>query len=237
MCSTPPGFAAASAAISWASRPSGTPPTLRRPEAGNSKGSFFTIGEVEEPLSDRVLEPDRQRHAPDEPVVYIGVLLRQQQGELLQFRHSETRQLGFGEAAQDQVELLHPAVPALKQEAPPQRGFLLGNLVSGHRFRYTLPTRINHRESPLRPQILFPLFAAVTSLPGIGPRFGKLLEKLCGPNVVSLLWHLPTGIVDRSAEPDLEEVVEGTIITAVVKPLAHMPPNNPRQPYRVSCVN
>jgi len=89
----------------------------------------------------------------------------------------------------------------------------------------------------VRPQILFPLFAAVTSLPGIGPRFGKLLEKLCGPSVVSLLWHLPTGLVDRSAEPPLEDAVEGTIITAVVKPLAHMPPNNPRQPYRVSCVN
>jgi ATP-dependent DNA helicase RecG len=89
----------------------------------------------------------------------------------------------------------------------------------------------------LRPQILFPLFAAVTSLPGIGPRFGKLLEKLCGPHVVSLLWHLPTSLVDRSAEPDLDDAVEGTIITAVVKPLAHMAPNNPRQPYRVSCVN
>jgi ATP-dependent DNA helicase RecG len=89
----------------------------------------------------------------------------------------------------------------------------------------------------LRPQILFPLFAAVTSLPGIGPRFGKLLEKLCGPHVVSLLWHLPTGLIDRSAEPALDEAAEGTIITAVVKPLAHMPPNNPRQPYRVSCTN
>jgi ATP-dependent DNA helicase RecG len=89
----------------------------------------------------------------------------------------------------------------------------------------------------VRPQILFPLFAAVTSLPGIGPRFGALLEKLCGTHVVSLLWHLPTGLVDRSAEPDLEEALEGSIITAVVKPLAHIPPNNPRQPYRVSCVN
>jgi ATP-dependent DNA helicase RecG len=89
----------------------------------------------------------------------------------------------------------------------------------------------------LRPQILFPLFAAVTSLPGIGPRFGKLLEKLCGRHVVSLLWHLPTSLIDRSAEPKLRDAEEGMIITAVVKPLAHMAPNNPRQPYRVSCVN
>jgi len=89
----------------------------------------------------------------------------------------------------------------------------------------------------VRPQILFPLFASVTSLPGIGPRFGKLLEKLCGPHVASLLWHLPTGLIDRSAEPDLEEAVAGSVITAVVKPLAHMVPRNPRQPYRISCVN
>ena len=89
----------------------------------------------------------------------------------------------------------------------------------------------------MRPQILFPLFASVTTLPGIGPRFGKLLEKLCGSHVVSLLWHLPTGLIDRSAEPSLKEAVAGSIITATVQPLAHIPPNNPRQPYRVSCVN
>ncbi|HEY4164946.1 MAG TPA: DEAD/DEAH box helicase, partial [Dongiaceae bacterium] len=89
----------------------------------------------------------------------------------------------------------------------------------------------------MRPQILYPLFAPLTSLPGIGPKFAKLFEKLTGLSVVSLLWHLPNGLVDRSAEPPLEEALEGTIITAVVKPLAHLAPNNPKQPYRVSCVN
>ena len=89
----------------------------------------------------------------------------------------------------------------------------------------------------MRPQILFPLFASVTSLPGIGPRFAKLFEKLCGPHVIDLLWHLPTGLIDRSEEPSLQEAVDGSVITAVVKPLAHMPPYSPKQPYRVNCIN
>jgi ATP-dependent DNA helicase RecG len=89
----------------------------------------------------------------------------------------------------------------------------------------------------VRPQILYPLFAPLTSLPGIGPKFAKLFEKLTGPSVISLLWHLPNGLVDRRAEPPLDEALEGSIITAVVKPLAHLAPNNPKQPYRVSCVN
>jgi len=96
---------------------------LRRPESGNSKGSFFTVGEVEEKSSDRVLQPGRQGHAPDEPVVYIGVGLPQQHGELLQLRHAEFGQMRLGEPAEDQVELLDPAVLALEQQAPPQTRF------------------------------------------------------------------------------------------------------------------
>ncbi len=51
----------------------------------------------------------------------------------------------------------------------------------------------------MRPQSLTPLFAQVTSLPGIGPRLGKLVEKLAGPLVVDLLWHLPVAR-DRPAQ-------------------------------------
>ena len=53
----------------------------------------------------------------------------------------------------------------------------------------------------LRPEILFPLFAPVTSLPGIGPRLGKLVERLAGPAAIDLLWHLPNGIIDRGFRP------------------------------------
>ena len=44
----------------------------------------------------------------------------------------------------------------------------------------------------MRPQVLFPLFAPVTSLPGIGPRLAPLYQRLVGEKVLDLLWHLPT---------------------------------------------
>ena len=57
----------------------------------------------------------------------------------------------------------------------------------------------------MRPQSLTPLFAHVTSLPGIGPRLGTLVEKLAGPLVVDLLWHLPVGVIDRRNAPDVAQ--------------------------------
>ncbi len=87
----------------------------------------------------------------------------------------------------------------------------------------------------MRPQILTPLFAQVTSLPGIGPRLGKLVEKLAGPLVVDLLWHLPTGIVDRRNAPDVANAIPGDVATLTVTVEEHVVPNNRRQPYRVWC--
>jgi len=87
----------------------------------------------------------------------------------------------------------------------------------------------------VRPQVLFPLFAQVTSLPGIGPRFGKLLEGLCGPHVADLLWHRPSALIDRSFHPKLKDAPAGVIATLTVTVDAHVKPYNPRQPYRVRC--
>jgi ATP-dependent DNA helicase RecG len=87
----------------------------------------------------------------------------------------------------------------------------------------------------VRPQILFPLFAAVTSLPGIGPRFGKLLEGLCGPHVADLLWHRPSALIDRRFHPKVTEAPTGVVATLTVTVDAHVRPYNPRQPYRVRC--
>jgi ATP-dependent DNA helicase RecG len=53
----------------------------------------------------------------------------------------------------------------------------------------------------MRPALLDRLFAPVTALPGVGPQLGRLIERAAGPLVVDLLWHLPTGIVDRRAAP------------------------------------
>ena len=87
----------------------------------------------------------------------------------------------------------------------------------------------------MRPEILFPLFAPVTALPGVGPRFGKLVERLAGPAVVDLLWHLPSGLIDRRFTPKVKEAPEGVIATIRLVVEAHLKPHNQRQPYRVRC--
>ncbi|MGE0574326.1 MAG: ATP-dependent DNA helicase RecG, partial [Reyranella sp.] len=87
----------------------------------------------------------------------------------------------------------------------------------------------------MRPQSLTPLFAQTTSLPGIGPRLGKLFEKLAGPLLVDLLWRLPFAIIDRRHAPEIAQVRAGEIATLTVTVDAHQVPHSPRQPYRVSC--
>lgn len=87
----------------------------------------------------------------------------------------------------------------------------------------------------MRPQSLTPLFAQVTSLPGIGPRLGKLVEKLAGPLAVDLLWHLPVAIIDRRNAPMITEAKAGEVATITVTVGQHLVPHSPRQPYRIWC--
>ena len=57
----------------------------------------------------------------------------------------------------------------------------------------------------MRPLVLSPLFAALTSLPGVGPKLEKLYARLLGreqPRVIDLLLHLPSGTIDRRARPE-----------------------------------
>jgi len=89
----------------------------------------------------------------------------------------------------------------------------------------------------LRPPILFPLFAPVTTLPGLGPRLGKLAERLAGPHVVDLLWHLPSGIIDRAFAPTIAEAPEGRVVTLTVRVDGHMPAVQRNRPYRIRCTD
>jgi ATP-dependent DNA helicase RecG len=91
----------------------------------------------------------------------------------------------------------------------------------------------------MRPNVLDPLFAAITALPGIGDKVARLYRRLLGredaPRVVDLLLHLPTGAVDRRARPMLRDVVPGSIVTVAVTVDRHRspPPNRPRSPYLI----
>ncbi len=86
-----------------------------------------------------------------------------------------------------------------------------------------------------RPEILFPLFAPVTALGGVGPRIGKLIEKLAGAHVVDLLWHLPSGLIDRRFAPKIASAPAGAVATITVRVEAHMPSHNRRAPYKIRC--
>lgn len=49
----------------------------------------------------------------------------------------------------------------------------------------------------MRPQILFPLFAEVSSLKGVGPRILPLVQKVAGPLVRDLVFLSPSGVIVR----------------------------------------
>lgn len=89
----------------------------------------------------------------------------------------------------------------------------------------------------MRPAVLFPLFRPVTSLPGLGPRLGRLAEKLAGPHVADLLWHLPSAVIDRRFSPKIAAAPHGRIATLTVRVESHVPPLGARHPYRVRCVD
>src|SRR5436305_722730 len=91
----------------------------------------------------------------------------------------------------------------------------------------------------MRPSVLNPLFAAITTLAGVGPRLEKLYRRLFGreqpARVIDLLFHLPAGVIDRRARPKLRDVVPDTIVTVAVSVDRHRPPPpyRPRAPYQV----
>ncbi len=96
----------------------------------------------------------------------------------------------------------------------------------------------------MRPPVLIPLFASATSLSGIGPRMQLLLRKalhlpplVTEARVIDLLWHTPTGVIDRRATPTVAAAVPGTIATVRVRVLKHrpVPRGNTRAPYKVGC--
>jgi len=89
----------------------------------------------------------------------------------------------------------------------------------------------------MRPQILFPLFAELPSLKGVGPRLGERLTTLCGPHVIDLLWHMPFSVIDRRYSPTVEEAEIGAIATLTLRVEQHQPGRTKRQPYKVLCAD
>ena len=94
----------------------------------------------------------------------------------------------------------------------------------------------------MRPPILNPLFANVSSLTGIGPKLAKALTRLLKgnedrdePRIADLIFHLPSGVIDRRNQPEIAGALEGIISTIKIRIDRHQPPprGNHRVPYRV----
>ena len=94
----------------------------------------------------------------------------------------------------------------------------------------------------MRPALLDPLFASVSTLSGIGPKIAALFDRLAAPTgaharMRDLLFHLPVALTDRRVRKSLAEAVSDTVITLHVRVAEHRPPATTRgkAPYRVLC--
>lgn len=96
----------------------------------------------------------------------------------------------------------------------------------------------------MRPAFLNPLFASAQTLAGIGPRLIVLLKKcltlplgVSEPRVIDVLWHMPTGIIDRRSQPQLAAAILSTVVTLELRILKHKPSpcGNIKAPYKVIC--
>ena len=87
----------------------------------------------------------------------------------------------------------------------------------------------------MRPEILFPLFSPVTKLNGVGPRIAASIEKLGGPHIIDLLWHLPHGMIDRRYTPKIVNAKTGVVSTLTVSVDKHLPAKLRKLPYKVEC--
>ncbi|MBN9216484.1 MAG: ATP-dependent DNA helicase RecG [Mesorhizobium sp.] len=94
----------------------------------------------------------------------------------------------------------------------------------------------------MRPSILDPLFVPITSLAGVGPKVGVLIEKVVvadlgdrAARAGDLLFVLPHTVIDRRNRPGIALAAEGSIVTLEVRIDRHQPPprGNRSVPYRV----
>ena len=83
-----------------------------------------------------------------------------------------------------------------------------------------------------RPDILFPLFAELEGLDGVGPKTARLFQQMEVEKPRDLIFTLPHSVVDRRRRASIREVAPGSTATVEVRVGAHVPSRG-RGPYRV----
>lgn len=90
----------------------------------------------------------------------------------------------------------------------------------------------------MRPSLLNPLFSEVKTLSGVGDRIQQNLAQRIGGRIVDIIFHLPSGFIDRRAMPPLDNIKDGSYITAEVKIEKHLPGyKRSHRPHKVICGN
>lgn len=84
-----------------------------------------------------------------------------------------------------------------------------------------------------RPAVLFPLFASLTSLPGLGPKSAEALASIHIEKPRDLIFHLPFNGIDRTLQNTVEDSVFPKVCTVEVTVLSHIPAQRKGGPYRV----
>ncbi|MDP8915691.1 MAG: ATP-dependent DNA helicase RecG, partial [Pseudomonadota bacterium] len=74
----------------------------------------------------------------------------------------------------------------------------------------------------MRPEILFPLFAPVATLKGVGPKLLPLVERAAGPLVRDLVFLPPSAVVERRLSTT-DQAQDGQTVTLVVRIVEHQP--------------
>ena len=85
----------------------------------------------------------------------------------------------------------------------------------------------------MRPEILNPLFAEVEALKGVGPQVAKQLKKLGLTRVVDLLYHLPTGAIERVRAPAASMELLGRNVILELTPFETRESRSGRGPTRI----
>jgi ATP-dependent DNA helicase RecG len=89
----------------------------------------------------------------------------------------------------------------------------------------------------MRPTFLNPLFAEITTLKGIGEKIAKLFAKLLhveAARLIDLLFHVPTGLIDRRFMCTISQLpVHGVATLKVTIGKHKAPPRGVKQPYRI----
>lgn len=84
-----------------------------------------------------------------------------------------------------------------------------------------------------RPEILFPLFAGLETLPGVGAKTAQHLGQLGIERPRDLLFHLPHAVIDRRRRPTIRGLELPAVATVEIEVGAHRAPRNRGGAYRI----